>query len=267
MGKRSVTFRRRDVLRSGAIAGLSIFGATDIVIASESKNENIQQTQSPFLELSLRFPGINDGLEMAGRRQYPSFIDGSKGVYITDYLNESISIEGKSSLVATHMGLKQLDSPARVASKHIPTMADSKGHNIILSGGDMDAEIVLESAGHEAVVVFDGKRFSLRPQETQEIHRSLSIHYQTHDGVKKMKKADASLSVSNHGKTNIISHENKILIPKDSPGGNHIKNHLSKSGNKSSTLGRDSKNSSIEVTDIKSVEAFGIRVRGQRGES
>lgn len=257
------SINRRQVLKGTAYTGALVGG-----VSISSKNTlgrsqpagDILEMTAPFVSISLTVPAPKDAIKIDGNPRFPATIETESGVYLPQGPS-SIFEDGTSGVVVeTPSRITQVESGDVITQNSISTVASSDDGNSLLVESSISDSIRLQSVGDALTIQFGSEELQIQKSEQVSHTRRVELTYQTLNG-KESETVDITLSATYNGNIDIKSHEDLIVIPKNSEGGQHIKREMKPKIEKTGRVG-----SWTNVVEMNSINAWGIELEENGGD-
>lgn len=213
---------RREVLNktasAGAVTGLVV--GSNVVKALPNSEEGLVKTKGKFLEFGIGVSRPKDAIMMSST-QFPTFLQGNQGnIYISDL---SKGLENKDGvLCAAPEGLRLVSKGEDLAPSMVPLSTNSDGRGKRIGMSEFKESIILEEIGEKVIISFGNDRFVVNEGDNKTDSKSTEIQYKGIDGIQ-TRKIKYKIKIKYKSSVTIFSHNNLTLVPKNSPGGHHIR--------------------------------------------
>lgn len=253
---------RRKVLKGTAYTG-ALVGGVSITTAntrgSSPTDGDTLEITAPFVSVSLKVPTPEDAVEIDSSSRFPPTIKTESGTYLPQSPVELFEDGQPGVVIGTPHGIKQATLGSVITQSPVSTAAPSGEEGNLLAESSVSADIILQSIGNTATVQFGSDELQVQENERTTRSRQVNLIYQTVNG-EKSKIVDATLSIKNHGQTTLKSHQNLVVIPKDSPGGQHIREVMRPKLEENGRVG-----SWVDIIELTAIDAWGIELATNGG--
>lgn len=255
----SKSYKRRDVLKKSGVAGViasSIPVFSQDSRATEKQEGLINKSSISFFEFSLSFTDEFNAQKITACGQFPSFIAGKEGIYLT---KDSFATNNRDDpIVATQEGFQSVSDGEEISYSWLPLSHSPVGRGTFVQKGNLNEQIKVKMSKESVKIIIGGDELHATPGESDSFTQKYMVDYTNEMDKKQQEEKQAKVFLKNHGVSEMFSHKNLVLIPKNSEQGLQLQKMMSEKTDHN--LGNWKK-----VYDFASAKAWGIELQGTEG--
>ena len=269
-----IKINRREALQKvgslGALVGTPITVGT--TTAEQNPEEGLRTGKFQFLTTDVSVPKPEDAPISTGCNRYPHFMKSSTGTYLPAI---EIGDDSHSHIISSLNGVDQFSNQFGMDYSMVPYDGAATGTYRAVSGNiDLNPLFTITEEGVQVDVT--GEQTVVPAGESFNTEVQADIEYETWNHDRRSETVDTKFSVTNHGFQNLFWHTDKVLIPKESEAGSHIKNMVEKlrlttdaeigSGDAVVIEAKSGDSPKHVISDIPSANAYAITGKHQNDE-
>jgi hypothetical protein len=257
----SKPYKRRDVLKNTGVAAV-LAGSVPVFSqgskAAKNYEGSIAETSSPFFEFSISVSEDVDAPKVTACSQFPSFIPGEERICLTDTVFDPQKAEKSFALIATQEGFEKISSRGKIEYSWLPISGAPIGRGTFIQKGKIHTDILVQSFGSVVNITVGDSELQATPETKDSLTRKCEVEFQDADGETHKGSQEMSVHLRNYGVSKVLSHEELVLIPKESQQGLQLKKMIAEGDNRD--LGGWNR-----IYDLGTKDVWGIELKNSEG--
>lgn len=241
---------RRSVLKRIAATGVSAgsISALPSTVAAETRDDAVER-EAPFVSVEVTVSKPDDAIVHSDDRPFPKTIETPSAMYLPLGFDAPAGAREHGPVIEDTHSVRFSQPNELLGMEHVRT---STGR--FLARGSISDDAVLKSTGNVAKVGFGPDTVEAQVGERVSHTRDVEVTYESFEGTRS-KTMSADLELTNYGTTSIITHPDLVVIPKSSPGGQHLSTVVRPELARNGRIGP-----LTDLVDLQSVDAWGLEL-------